>query len=249
MSLALSREISLEAKGLFTILQALPDGTEFTYENISHYTLITATDLRKLIKELSDAGFLVKKRSKGAGYIYVVEPAIDPAQLESTINIIGAHTVKNVIVIPVPSHRLITTRKQLYDKIYNVKKGEWTRLPETAPQTEEIDIERPPNIIVRKSDSKVSVVLKVWRRVYIQNKGEDYVIRDVDVEAAKRILSKYAYRESSNKVIEKDMGNFFQNFFAITLEDDEYMYSRASLPLIANNLNKIKQLINKKLFH
>lgn len=59
--------LSLKAKGLFVYLQSKPDGWEFSFKNILAQSKDKKTAIKKAIKELEEAGYLIKKPIKSRG--------------------------------------------------------------------------------------------------------------------------------------------------------------------------------------
>ena len=69
--------ISLKAKGLFTFLQSKPDNWEFSVERIAKQTKDGKNSVRSAIKELEEAGYLVRtpvkdENGRWAGYDYIL---------------------------------------------------------------------------------------------------------------------------------------------------------------------------------
>ena len=82
-------DLSLRAKGLFAFLQSKPDGWRFSIERISRVTKEGREAIRGAIRELEEAGFLIRiptkdkeGKFKGYDYILVENPQESPAEFK-----------------------------------------------------------------------------------------------------------------------------------------------------------------------
>ena len=83
-----NRELSLKAKGLLSQMLSLPEDWDYTLAGLSHINREKIDAIREAIKELEQAGYIVRSRTRdekgrlrGADYvIYEQPPASDLPQ-------------------------------------------------------------------------------------------------------------------------------------------------------------------------